>query len=437
MKLQLSTMRFGDDGCIGVCAVGPQDKMHPNKMPFKGTLLLLDVPSDKPPHGAEGHRIYVPTSTAKKRLSSLINMGVNYSAELGAHAPQHKVGVITGARIEGNKVLVHGFFWQRDFPKVKQDMQSGRLGMSMELQDVTVRQKDAPVWYLEDFHFSGATILFKSAAAYTQTSLSAGAIQHLGQMWGSRVKDEIRKIARKTVIAAAAASRQPEGGHMKPLKKEKAASNDGQRLVQAIAAGVGPAISRAVTESLEPFVGLLRKQQASITRISASVEEAKALSLAAAHHEDEDAEEEVEEVAAKAEDDLDADSDTEDDDGEDSKKKKHDEEDDDNDNDEDLDAALEDLEDDTAEEDKPGELNKDFENMGDKTTRTGRIGKPKHMKELVKASSTRSIQGSSVIRELYASHRALRKKYRNLKASADNRLEALTSQVEALSDRKS
>jgi len=243
------------------------------------------------------------------------------------------------------------------------------------------------------------------------------------------VKKEIRKIALKTVLAAAAANdRQSEGGRMKPEKKEKAASSDGQRLVQAIAAGVGPAIAKAVTESLQPFVSVLKRQQASITSIAASVEEAKALSLEASHHEDDDVEEEVDELAAKAEEEMAADS--EDDDEADSKKKKKDEEDDDDD--EDLDAALEDLEDDTAGEDKPGELNKDFENMGDKTTRTGKIGKPKHMKELVKASSTRSIQASSVIRELYASHRALRKKYRTLKANADNRLGTLQNQVDAL-----
>ena len=161
------------------------------------------------------------------------------------------------------------------------------------------------------------------------------------------------------------------------------------------------------------------------------MEEAKALSLEASHHEDDEVEAEVDEVTAKAEDDLDADSDTEHDDGESSKKKNHDEEDDDNDNDEDLDAALEELEEGEP-EDEVGELNKDAKNMGDKTTRTGKIGRAKHMKELVKASATRSIQGSSVIRELYASHRAMRKKYRTLKASAENKLDALQNQVDAL-----
>src|SRR5258706_8737395 len=30
---------------------------HPNRLPFEGVLTLLDVPSDKAPSGARGHRV--------------------------------------------------------------------------------------------------------------------------------------------------------------------------------------------------------------------------------------------------------------------------------------------------------------------------------------------------------------------------------------------
>jgi len=435
MRLRLSNLQFGSSGCIGVCTVGASDKSHPNKMPFNGTLLILDQASDKPPHGAEGHRIYVPTSVAKKRLETLINMGTNYSHELNSHAPQHKVGVITGARISGNKVLVNGFLWKRDFPSVERDLRAGKLGMSMELQDVSVRDKDAPVWYLEDFHFSGATILFKSAAAYTQTSLAAaGAIKQLSEEWGKLVNAEIERF---TILAAAAAHTNGGSRMAKPKEKERSADSNGQGevLVRAIAAGVGPAISAAIRASLKPFVGVLEKQQASIARIAASVEESKALSLEAARHEDDEEENEDDEKdihAARHEDDDEdmaahGDSEDDDDDEEDGKKKKGEDDDDD---DEELDAALEHLEDDHADE-EPGEINEDAENEGDKTTRKGKVGKSKHMKELVKANRI-SASGSSVIRELYASHRALRKKYRTLRAKAEEDIDGLKNKVEAL-----
>ena len=34
------------------------DANHPNKLPFTGTLLLVDEASQKAPHGSEGHRRY-------------------------------------------------------------------------------------------------------------------------------------------------------------------------------------------------------------------------------------------------------------------------------------------------------------------------------------------------------------------------------------------
>ena len=445
MKLRLSNLRFGSSGCVGVCAVGPADKQHPNKMPFKGTLLILDQASDKPPHGAEGHRIYVPSAVASRRLSTLLNMGMNYEADLAGHAPRHKVGVMTGARIDGKKVLVNGFLWARDFPEVKRDLHAGRLGMSMELQDVSVRDKNAPVWYLEDFHFSGATILLKNAAAYTQTSLSAGAIKELGERWGKRVRIEIKRIAGKTALAAAAASvRKSEGGRMgKEKKKETASNGQGELLVQAIAAGVAPAISTAIREALGPFVTVLDRQRRSIARIAASVEESKVLAIEAAKRGEEEEEEEEMDAAGKKrgeeeEEEMDAakrgeeeEEEEEEMDAAGKKKKDEDDDDDDEEDDAELDAEMEKLEDDHARE-EPGQVNEDTENRGDKTTLLRKVGKAKSMKELVKASSARSISASSVIRELYAAHRATRKKFRTFRASANEKIENLTNQLEAM-----
>ena len=83
-----------------------EDDDHPNHLPFTGTLLLTDVASDKPPHGSEGHRIFVSTKAAKEALPNLIGQAVNYQPEgLEAHASRHKVGVITKAWMDGNKEI--------------------------------------------------------------------------------------------------------------------------------------------------------------------------------------------------------------------------------------------------------------------------------------------------------------------------------------------
>ena len=85
------------------------EEEHPNKLPFKGILLLLDAPSTKPPHGSRGHRIYVPAKVAENKLSTLIGMAINYDrGDLDSHVTRHKVGVITDAWIKGNQVWVKG-----------------------------------------------------------------------------------------------------------------------------------------------------------------------------------------------------------------------------------------------------------------------------------------------------------------------------------------
>lgn len=437
MRLRLSRMRFGASGCTGVCAVGPEDKTHPNKTPFTGTLLILDEASNKPPHGAEGHRIFVPSAVAKKRLGTLINTGINYTRELDSHSPRHKVGVITGARISGNKVLVNGFLWGKDFPEVSRDLRAGKLGMSMELADVYVRSKTDPIWHLEDFHFSGATILFKSAAAYTNTALSVAASA------GKKVREELALVVKaaiaqhfkKTALAAAAAKgRIPnEGGHM-AKKKTVHASGDGSQgdlLVKAISAGVAPAIETSMRAAFKPLADAIGQQNTLLKGMVQSLEEVRSLSIEAAK----DAEDDEEEINAAGHEEEDDDMDAarhheeEEDDDMEAKGKKSEEDDEDEGDEEDdaeLDAEIEHLEDDPAEE-EPGEINEDAENKGDKTTRSGKIGKAKKMG--VKASS---LQASSVIRELYASHRALRKKYRTLQAKSTSKIEAMANKLEAL-----
>jgi hypothetical protein len=156
---------------VDVTDLDIQDSDHPNLSPFKGTLLMLDESSTQPPHGSDGHAIFVPTRVAEQRLATLPGMAINYQTDLEGHNPGKKIGVITKARIEGKKVKVEGVIWKKDFPEALRTfrMNKGKLGMSMELGDVYVRDKDEDIWHLEDFHFTGATILKKDHAAYENT----------------------------------------------------------------------------------------------------------------------------------------------------------------------------------------------------------------------------------------------------------------------------
>ncbi len=173
-----------------------EPSLHPNKMLFDGILVILDSPSDKPPNGAEGHRIMVPSTVATKRLDTLIGMGVNYAPDLAGHKQTHKVGVIDKAWIDGKNLRVSGTIWKHDFPEAQKDLKQKKLGMSMEIGEVHVDDVSADVWELSDFYFIGATILFQDAAAYTKTHLIAAKADE-------RSNNTMKKPVAKTAAKAA------------------------------------------------------------------------------------------------------------------------------------------------------------------------------------------------------------------------------------------
>ncbi|MES1988467.1 MAG: hypothetical protein V4440_10640, partial [Pseudomonadota bacterium] len=162
---------------------------HPNKVPFTGVLTRLDQPSDMPlGKGSHGKRVILPKSVAEKSLSSLMCMAVDFTDDLCGHDPQQKIGIITGATIEGNAINIEGFFYGADFPIVVKRIQANKslMGFSYEAQVICQPMGDD---FLEIVHcaFTGAAVLYKDKAAYTSTSLSANAEEE------NKMLDEILK----------------------------------------------------------------------------------------------------------------------------------------------------------------------------------------------------------------------------------------------------
>jgi len=150
---------------------------HPNATPFQGVLTKIDEPSDKPPNGAHGHRVLIPRDVAERKLDTLYTMAVNFSDDLDNHEAQQKVGVITGAEIQGHDVIISGHLYAKDFPEVVASLrarsQDGELGLSFEIADVAVDDPSADIWTIRDLTFTGAAILQRTAAAYESTSFIA------------------------------------------------------------------------------------------------------------------------------------------------------------------------------------------------------------------------------------------------------------------------
>ena len=151
----------------------PAVKGHPNRVPFEGVLTMVDVPSDKAPAGARGHRVVLTRVAAEAALPSLMGMAVDYRPGWDGHDAKRKIGVITDADFSGRKLVVKGFLYARDFPEVMESMRrakSGSMGMSYELADAQVADMRAEVWRLTRATFTGAAILLRDKAAYMETS---------------------------------------------------------------------------------------------------------------------------------------------------------------------------------------------------------------------------------------------------------------------------
>jgi hypothetical protein len=145
-------------------------------MPFSGVLTLLDVPSNKAPHGSQGKRVIMTTAAATKALPSLLGMAVNYLESQDGHSVNAKVGLITGAVIEGKAIKIDGFIYARDHPQAAAKIRANkrRLGFSYELADIYAAEA-GDCWGITDCVFTGAAILLKDKAAYHGTSLEASA----------------------------------------------------------------------------------------------------------------------------------------------------------------------------------------------------------------------------------------------------------------------
>ena len=176
----------GDDGSAVAWAIDALamtlpllDAPHPNKVPFSGVLTRVDEPSDRPPSGARGRCILLPTAVAQCALPTLIGMAVDMVPDLSDHDARAKIGVITEASLQGRDLVIAGYLYGKDFPDavaaIQEGARRGTLGASFEITDVAVEDPTAAVLTITRCTFTGAAILNKRDAAYDKTAIAASA----------------------------------------------------------------------------------------------------------------------------------------------------------------------------------------------------------------------------------------------------------------------
>jgi len=184
-----TTIPLRQEASLALEAMGvhlPAMTDHPNRLAFEGVLTRVDEASDRAPAGAQGHRVLLPRPVAEAALPSLIGMGVGIALGLEGHNPQRKIGVITEAWLAGQDLRVRGVLYARDFPTeiahIRTLARQGLMGMSFELAAVEIVESTAPIWHIQRCTFTGAAILKRHHAAYTQTTLAAQAQRQGGSM---------------------------------------------------------------------------------------------------------------------------------------------------------------------------------------------------------------------------------------------------------------
>lgn len=168
----------------------PEVAGHPNRMPFHGILSRVDQPSDQAVGGSGGRRTVLPRNVAEAALPSLLGMPIDFTPNFDGHDVRRKIGTITGANVEGDAVVISGFFYKADFPqecaRIKREKEA--LGFSYEVQAQTLPTPDG-LLQIVSCTFTGAAVLYKDKAAYQSTSLAAHAVTEI-----SMTKEEMQAL---------------------------------------------------------------------------------------------------------------------------------------------------------------------------------------------------------------------------------------------------
>lgn len=176
---------------------------HPNRVPFEGVLTVVNAASDKAPSGARGHRVMLTREAAEQGLASLLGMAVDYRPGWDGHDARRKIGLVTEADVIGQRLVVRGYLYARDFPDVAKAIEAqspNALGMSYELADARVEDIRAEVWKLTRVTFTGAAILLREKAAYLRTSFRISGISGVGGVSGASgarlaARQQVSKLA--------------------------------------------------------------------------------------------------------------------------------------------------------------------------------------------------------------------------------------------------
>lgn len=154
-----------------------------NWLPFTGTCLFADQPSDGIPSGGVDKPVRFPSAELDKALDSMVDMGVDCEwpeefwdgpeEAFSGHDDRFKIGVVKTSVRKDNEMVISGGLWGNDFSDICDMYRNAKasLGFSVEVYFNLVDQGE--YYDAVDIEFTGVAILFSDLAAFKDTYIAA------------------------------------------------------------------------------------------------------------------------------------------------------------------------------------------------------------------------------------------------------------------------
>lgn len=154
-----------------------------NWLPFTGTCLFADQPSDGIPSGGVDKPVRFPSAELDKALDSMVDMGVDCEwpedfwdgpeEAFSGHNDRFKIGVVKTSVRKDNEMVISGGLWSNDFSDICDMYRNAKasLGFSVEVYFNLVDQGE--YYDAVDIEFTGVAILFSDLAAFKDTYIAA------------------------------------------------------------------------------------------------------------------------------------------------------------------------------------------------------------------------------------------------------------------------